>query len=265
MRWKKIHISSNNLGRENSNEIFWALRTNVHLKYLDMSDNDMGDILGSEEDEVEGYGIALGEAIKKNSTLNWLDLGDNGLSSAAGVTYAMALTNLSGISTIIFEGNKITSHAIKIMAFKLIKDRRIRHLNMNSNEINGIGGLALGRMLKLNKYLIHLDVGNNAIGDLGPVVGAAFGEALEKNKTLQYLNVENNRIGPSGGKKLALGVKRNSTLIYLNMDNNRLDQTTGRAFIDAFTVNEHLNEFYINEIEIGSENYKVIESMVSER
>ena len=63
------------------------------------------------------------------------------------------------------------------------------HLNLNLfieiNSVIGVGGIAIGEMLKFNEGLKFLDISETQLGPLG---AQAIGEGLRVNKSLTSLN-----------------------------------------------------------------------------
>ncbi len=204
--------------------VFWALRRNSSLLHLDLSDNRVGAVFGTEADKLEEYGTtSINSALSLNQTLRFLDLGTNGLSAECGSTLTASIRRNRSLARVSLENNLLDDQAASTFGRKLRRDRQIEHLNLNNNRVGWRGGLDLAAGLALNSHLTSLDLGNNMLGEAGTFadVGGKFAAALVRNKTLTSLNMEGNKLGPSGGVAIAEALHRNNSLVELNLEDNR--------------------------------------------
>ncbi|KAG0287248.1 hypothetical protein BGZ96_008816, partial [Linnemannia gamsii] len=135
----------------------------------------------------------LAEALRTNSTLTSLDLGNNSIGEFGAKDLSRALETNSTLIT----------------------------LNLRSNSIGEFGAKALSRALETNSTLTSLDLRNNSIGEFG---AKDLSRALETNSTLITLNLRSNSIGEFGAKALSRALETNSTLTSLDLGNNSIGE-----------------------------------------
>jgi hypothetical protein len=92
-------------------------------------------------------------------------------------------------------------------------------LNLGCNLIRSEAARTIGRVLKNNCSLIHLDLSINSIGDGGPMLI----EGLLHNKTLKVLNAACNRLTSSTFPALMNLLDQNMTLQKLDLSSNNFD------------------------------------------
>lgn len=270
LAWKSLNLEDNELGREGANPIFWALRRNCSLYSLDLSRNGLGEDFGTAEDELAdddaNYGTSLTAALEMNFTLQWLDLGNNGLSAECGINFASALRENPAIMCLCMEGNGLDHEAGYAIADKLGgggrragPDTQVKFMNLARNAIGWQGGIPLAESLELNRTLTHLDLAANGLGHCGPVTGRAFAAAICVNTVLRHLNLRDNRLGPDAAAAIAEALTKNNTLRVLDVFDNRLDDVAGlayyRALVDGPRLNKTLLSLDISEVEIGRDHH----------
>lgn len=221
---RHLDIKHNALGRDGVNAVFWALRRNSSLAFLDLSENGAGPELGTEGDKLGEYGItAIGSALTLNQTLRFLDLGNNGLSVECCVNLTASLRSNWSLAEISLDSNNLDDDSALAIARKLRGDKQIERLDLSSNRVSWRGALELAAALADNDHLESLRLANNRLGEGGisARVGPEFGDALVRNKTLTHLDLEGNTLGPTGGVAIAKALHCNSSLVELNIQNNR--------------------------------------------
>ncbi|MBW8308218.1 MAG: hypothetical protein K0M45_01015 [Candidatus Paracaedibacteraceae bacterium] len=185
-------------------------------------------------------GVALGEALKINTTVTSLNL--------KGDPDQYLRNNYIGVS-----GGVALGEALKI-------NTTLTSLDLYGNQIGEPGGIALGEALKVNKTLTSLDLYGNQIGEPG---GIALGEALKINTTLTSLNLRMNHIGDFGAEALGEALKTNTTLTSLKLYGNKISDSGVVALDEALKVNTTLTSLNLdgNKIDYGIE--KVINSLIT--
>ena len=128
----------------------------------------------------------VADALRTNSFVTFLDLGDNFISDQGAAFLGDALKANPGVTS----------------------------LHLAANKIAEAGAGELAASMKANICLSALEMRDNEIGDVGAVF---FSEALKGNATLTTLGMKNNRIGPSGARMLSAGLRSNKSLLFLDV------------------------------------------------
>ncbi|CAM9533055.1 unnamed protein product, partial [Choristocarpus tenellus] len=262
-----LNVEHNRLGRQGANSIFWALRRNLTLRHLDISDNNLGPVFGTNADKVEEYGTAISSALSLNQTIEFLDLGTNRISSECGVAMASSIRKNRSLSSVYLENNELDDDAAASIALKLRNDRQLTTLNIANNRIRWKGGVDLAEALSFNFRLVRLNLGKNDLGDGGThiSVGEHFGKALMQNKTLTQLNLEDNRLGPAGGIAIGQALRKNNTLLDINLENNRFDKDVGIVLEELLRVNVFLEKIAVSPEEISIDSRRHIDELLAHR
>lgn len=119
--------------------------------------------------------------------------------------------------------------------------KTMKSLNLRSNAIGEIGGLAIAYALEGQNSLQKLDLNGNPIGDVGM---AAIGKSLlgNANTCLLELDVGNTDMGIDAVIQMARSLCTNTTLQVLNLENARqfsLEVCVLAHFIVIWTSFEH--------------------------
>jgi len=140
VRWKILDVSNNDLGRQNANEILWAVRSNYSLRTLVLASNKLGPVFGTMKDEVEDNGVAMVEAVSSNFSLHVLDLSDNELSAECGLMFVESLMNNPSLTSICMERNELDTASFEAIAALLKDDNRIKDVRLSGNHVSQGGG-----------------------------------------------------------------------------------------------------------------------------
>lgn len=83
--------------------------------------------------------VKLSKAVAYNSTITYLDLGNNGMGWAAGEMLGDAIMENRTLKTLLVPGNNFTSTACVVMCVGVIENLAMKHISMNENPI-GVDG-----------------------------------------------------------------------------------------------------------------------------
>ena len=117
-------------------------------------------------------------------------------------------------------------------------------------------------MLYTNNTLRKLELEGNL---MGPKSATEMGKVLKVNKGLVALDLGSNQLTMDGQEmhgiyELAESLKSNETLLSLNLSNNQMDQKCGELFREALQVNQSLIDFdYSNNKYISLEDSRAIQ------
>jgi len=98
----------------------------------------------------------------------------------------------------------------------------IRILDLEGNNLGGLGLSTISECLSKNDTLLELGVADNNIGSTEADVNALyhFGVVLSNHKSLTSLNLIWNSIGPDGAMSLMNGIGKSKNIISLRIDTN---------------------------------------------
>ncbi|XP_051729705.1 NACHT, LRR and PYD domains-containing protein 12-like isoform X1 [Ctenopharyngodon idella] len=247
-----------------------ALRSNSHLRELDLTQNKIGD---------KGL-MLLSDGLKdphcKLEKL-WLFYCDITAKSCAAL--ASALRSNSHLRELDLSENKIGGAGLTLLSDGL-KDPhcKLEKLKLNTCDITAEGCTALASALRSNAHLRELDLSVNKIGGRGLTLlsdglkdphckleklwffhcnitaegCAALASALRSNSHLRELSLSGNKIGDKGLMLLSDGLKDP----YCKLEKLRLfdcDITAGgcAALTSALRSNSHLRELDLTQNKIG--------------
>ena len=185
---------------------------------------------------------ALGEYFKLNSSLQSLEISKNDIKD-------------SGLTRIL---NNLPSVLVRLV---------ICDCNLTYN-----GAVSIGKMLRINETLKHLEISTNSFGDDGistisdslhvnttliQIVACYCGfynkgaesvaKMLRVNKTLKYLDISKNQIGDDGTTAVAQSILTNAVLIQLNISSCDFCRQGAKKIAEVLMVNKTLKCLDISE------------------
>ena len=177
-------------------------------------------------------GGKLAEAIKTNSTLQWLDLSRNKIRDATATKLATSLKFNSALRTLNLAWARITYVGAEALASALMTNSTLQTLKLSSNEIEDDGAKSLAEALESNSTCKTLDLSVNQIGNVG---AEALGKAMAKDhNVLQEVNLSFNRIGDQGAQKMGKAfAKDHCTLWKLTLTGNQIGNAGAEALGEA--------------------------------
>ena len=101
-----------------------------------------------------------------------------------------------------------------------------------------------------NSCVVEIDLGSNAIGDVG---ARSLAAALRRNETLAKLALRLNSIFREGAYALAQTLVCNSSITELDITANSIGGDGGLALVDALQSNVALRELHVASNKIGGE------------
>eukprot|EP00036_Acanthoecidae_sp_10tr_P018164 CAMPEP_0206303820 /NCGR_PEP_ID=MMETSP0106_2-20121207/9431_1 /ASSEMBLY_ACC=CAM_ASM_000206 /TAXON_ID=81532 /ORGANISM="Acanthoeca-like sp., Strain 10tr" /LENGTH=163 /DNA_ID=CAMNT_0053734621 /DNA_START=299 /DNA_END=786 /DNA_ORIENTATION=- len=126
----------------------------------------------------------------------------------------------------VFEGD-LTAEVCEQIALGALVEVTSQHLRVDA------GSLARA-LVSLSCRVRHLDLEYN---DLGAEGGKAIAAALQVNSTITTINLRYNGLGAEGGKAIAAALQVNSTITTIDLRRNNLGADGGKAIAAALQVN----------------------------
>jgi Ran GTPase-activating protein (RanGAP) involved in mRNA processing and transport len=259
-RLRKLDLSNNRFGPKGIRHVASLLRNHPTLQDLRLSRNAL---------RSKGGVKTLVEACRDNLHLRFLDLSHNQLDDARVVQVAELLDHPRVAScplmALDLSNNGFHARGMWELGGALVSGNNttLRRLDVSGNNLGAEGGEALGTLLKLSYSLEDLVASNCNLGDAGvtdlcrglarPETGtalryldvawnvlhdeaaAALAELLEANSTLQVLKLECNGIGDHGAAMLARALPRAAALELFDLTGNQLHDAGAVALAVALT------------------------------
>jgi hypothetical protein len=190
------------------------------------------------------YGLEyITQGLQYNSTVEYLDLSQNGLKSRGTLHVIKMLIRNTTLKTLRLRYNLIddTSGVLlgnasltqldlsgNLLGIKscevLFRNSSLKILNLYGNHIGDQVCHHIKDVLSSNTTLVVLNLGLNT---LGPQSGEILGLVLQSNSTLKHLDLSNNHLGQEGIQLLTRGLVQNSTLTILNIGHNHIGHIGG--------------------------------------
>lgn len=193
-------------GETGSRAIGRALGSNATLESLDLSLNEtIGD--------AGAAAIALG--LEANTTLTKLNLSVCRIAAAGTRALGNALRRNAALVWLDLDGNE-TDAGVADLAGGLAANRTLRVLTLFNAGVDLDGARALFRALERNAALERLDLAQNR--DMGEDFGPALADALRANRSLTWLDLARGGLAPEGQRAVAAALDVNFTLVRLDVD-----------------------------------------------
>ena len=223
--WRVVEVPGINLGTEGAMYLSSCLAFNSTLESLDLSQNGIG----------PAGTVALAENLKKNGgTLGSLALGSNQARDEGCAALAEALRAGAGGEVGIYEldlsSNGIGDAGAQALADALEESPILQRLDLSNNEIDLEGVMALARGLQGHRSMRHLNLSGNYVGGLG---AKALAQALQENDCLEELLLGGNGIGDEGCRELLAALaEAPHRLSWVDLPSNAIGPAGAKALAD---------------------------------
>lgn len=179
---------------------------------------------------------SLAQALKTNTTITLLILGNSGFGDPGAIALAEALSSNTTLASLFLGDNKIGDEGSKAFGQLLTTNTTLRCLYLWRNEIHGAGAKFIADGLAKNNTLTTLDLGWNDIrlGALDLAIG------LRLNTSLRVLHFHSNQVDDDGAVALADAIRVHPTLEVLNLAGNSIRDAGAQALADSLKVNPHI-------------------------
>ena len=130
---QKLDISSNRLGRKGARALAPGLAANKTLVEINLSDNNLGEMMTFEKDPTGIYFIC--KALKKNATIRVLNLSENNMSNRGATLVSEMLQVNSTLARLSLRNNGIESFAVQAILEKFNSHRSLVHVDLGGNTV----------------------------------------------------------------------------------------------------------------------------------
>ena len=211
---KIIELNNTNMTSKEFNQLVKGLNLNYTLTEVNIEKNSITEIETIEQTLNNPTNIISIFNISRNS------IGDTG-----AIKIAEILETNTTLKTLKLGGNKISVSGVKAIASALFINSTLSTLELNDNKLGNDGFKELVKALKLNTNLTEINLESTGCDykDTELII-----TMIKSNKTLQTLKLGNNNFNMSnkkGGQRLAYALKNNTTLKRLDLNNNNMGDT----------------------------------------
>ena len=133
------------------------------------------------------------------------------------------------------------------------RDVQVQKIDFHYCNLTDLAAYELGRVLKLNDVIEHLDLASNMIG---PVGAQSLADGLKNNKGLKVLDLSENEIRAEGALALAQMLADNKVLKELHLFKDTIGTASARGLADAFRKRTFSRNAEII-FEVKGHNYQV--------
>lgn len=231
-----LHLENTQMSGKNLLVLICALKYNTGIKELYLGDNGLQPTDGSH----------ICQLITSNTCLQLLDLrnnniGDSGLRHISEGLKNRETIEKSALMAMVLWNNNISGASMESLGEALAENTKIETLNIGSNNLSVEGIARLKPALVSNSHLHRLGLQNTGINCEGAIILA---ECIADNTALLRVDIRDNPIALAGLLALHSAMKMNTSITLLNIDANC-------AKANSEKVREYQDEFerYFQEIQ----------------
>ena len=257
----------------NAKAIAYALKNNIRLQELDLSDNDLhaegiskifnnlevstlakfnfshNNITDEAADDIAAF-------LCRNNKLKVLDLSHNNLHTGGAIK--IFRTNLSNVTTFNISHNRITDEAADDIAAFMSYNTILQVLDLSYNDIQE---LDFWNRLKVLQHISVLFLLNNTVIN---EVADELPTFLLPNTLLQEINLSYINLSPSNTIKIFEGMKNMSNLITVNISHNMINNEAAEIIATVLSHNNKLQSLDLSCNHLSSEGFvKIFECLKS--
>ena len=211
-----------------------ALQSSFILKKLCIKNNN---ITKKDADIMAGM-------ICTSKELQELDVCESSLNSADAIKILKALQNVSTLTKLYICNNKMTDNEVEDIAAVLSCNTQLQELNMNENQFQAVGIMAITKSLRYIKTLTKLYISNCNITD---EAASSIAATIYSNAQLQEIDVSKSHLLSTGAIEIAKAMQTISTLTKLYINGNHITITAAHDIALAVSYNSDLQELDISE------------------
>ena len=194
----------------------------------------------------------LGESLKENQKLKYLNLSNNKFSDSGLEMIFSPLKFNKSITKINLSTNKIKEKGAKIILESLCYNKSIININLSKNKINNVGK-TIFECFSLNQTLERVDLSNNNLSeeDINCIISS-----LDKNSSIKMIKLNDNQVE---FPILNILEKQNKNLYDLIEENKFFKNSNYiNPLLHYFTYNLMINHLNLRRIGISFEDKKNI-------
>ncbi|CAH8521634.1 unnamed protein product [Schistosoma bovis] len=182
------------------------------------------------------------EALRRNTTITWLDLSYNVLEVSSLSFLSKVLKENTFIQTLLLSQCKLRKDGLMKLYNDLIKNVTIKYLDLSGCDLGDSSCSMLAEILTMNRVLKYLNLARNQIGSDGAEL---LGDAISSNDTLLKIDLSWNSITNKGALDIAKGLKENIRISICHLSWNGFAGKSGLEIAQIIKENITLEELYL--------------------
>ena len=295
-----LDLSNNSIPQEACDELALAIRANMQLKKLGLSDNSLHSsaivilnslttittlkVLGLENNQIpQEADEALASVIMHNTGLEELYLSGNNLGIGT-LNVAIALQHITTLRILGLGNNNIPQETTVELALAIKSNKHLKKLWLHNSNLHSSVNFILNSLTTITTLNI-LGLNNNQIPQEADEVLASVimhntgleelylsgnnlragtlkvAKALQHIKMLRILGLGNNKIPQKACDELALAIKSNKHLKKLGLSDNNL-HSSGNIILNSLTTITTLNVLVFDNNQISQEADEALASVI---
>ncbi|CAG9332273.1 PPP1R37_9 [Blepharisma stoltei] len=222
---KKFDSSGNKLSFRGGGKLFRSLKSNPHLKALNIENNPLGP-------HISNY---IKELLEANTELEYLNMSNCNLQDEGVSVITEPLGKNFSLKTLILKKNLLGNEGVQHIAFGLWRNASLTSIDLSNNKITKQGGVCLAESLQKNKTLQSLELKEN---DLKDGAGRELSEASRLNKSILNLSLDLNPLDYKYIKNINQNMKINRALFRSKRAPAIKSDLKRLKFVDKKSVDE---------------------------
>jgi Ran GTPase-activating protein (RanGAP) involved in mRNA processing and transport len=188
-RLRLLDLRGNRLQPTDLRRLAKGISLSTHLTYIGLHDNELGP---------EGAAL-VASSLEKNSRVTFLDLSKNEIGPLGAMAIAKLLsTSTSVIQTLHLWCNKLGPDGVTSIAEAVADNKNLLHLSIGNNHATNASCKAIGTMIVKNRRLKTLELRSNSISEQGMRELCAVGFPKLSTCALESISLSGNPIGATG-------------------------------------------------------------------
>ena len=202
-----LDLQNNNIPEEIIDDLVAAINANKSIETLWLNDNHLG-----------SSAVAVIQALKEISPLNWLNLSNNKNESNSLAPAMASMVENKFMEVLLLSDCNLNENGIIQMARSLCKISTLRVINLQNNNITEGAADALASIISSNVGLEELYLANNQL-ELGVI---KLARAVQNVSSLRVLDLDSNNMSERVVDELSAAISANKLLERLGLSNNNL-------------------------------------------
>jgi len=195
---------------------------------------------------------SLAAVISHNKQLKYFGLCNSNFQNGNGIILTMALQSVSDLHRLTLKQNKITVEFANSIGTILSINTHLQHLNLDGNDLQGSGAIAISRSLQNVSMITSLHLNDNKISE-GAAEDIANAISSYSCTKLQELGLGKNKLQTAGIIKIMKALQSVSTLVKLRIDSNGIMKEAAGCIATVLVHNVNLQELIMGGNNINTE------------
>ena len=269
---KVLNLNGSNLTEQLVGDLINVIRNNLNLEELYLSNNDLHSSV-----------FVILQALKENSELEILNLSSNNVTGLVVKDLISVIKFSSNLQQLALENNNLQLSSIMILQ-ALKENCKLKVLNLDSNNMNGLVSKDLASVIKNNPSLEELHLSENNLkssvimifhalketstlkvislmsNNMTREVAGDLASVLKNNPNLEDLRIRNNYLG-SSAVKLLQALTKISKLKTLSLISNNLTAEVSQDLAEVIRINSGLERFYLSDTKLKSSAVVILQAL----